>query len=175
MLFEKTMKPAIEEMSDHEILMELIRDKRRNDRNRYIKNTVRIAIAAAVIVLLIIIVPPVVRFFRQLNETINMVQDGISQVTTIAEDMKSQVEGSIADVETFVNDTKGQLDDKIGQLENTADEVIDQVNQQVETIQGLFGSMQESVNKISFDGIDEIVEASEKLNALLDKLPAIFK
>lgn len=175
MLFEKTMKPAIEEMSDHEILMELIRDKRRNDRNRYIKNIVRIAIAVAVIVLLIIVVPPVVRFFRQLNETINMMQDGMSQVTAIAEDMRSQVEGSIADIETFVNDTKGQLDDKLGQLDDTADEIIEQVNQQVGEIQGLFGGLQDTMEKFNFDGIDEIVEASEKLNALLDSLPAIFK
>ncbi|MBE6016812.1 MAG: DUF948 domain-containing protein [Lachnospiraceae bacterium] len=175
MLFGKTMKPAIEEMSDHEILMELIRDKRRNDRNRYIKNIVRIAIAVAVIVLLIIIVPPIVRFFKQLNETINMMQDGMSQVTAIAEDMKSQVEGSIADIETFVNDTKGQLDDKLGQLDDTANEIIEQVNQQVGEIQGLFGGLQDTVEKFNFDGIDEIVEASEKLNALLDSLPAIFK
>ena len=65
----------IEEMSDHEILVELLEDKRRNDKNRYIKYGIYAAIALVIIVLLIIYVPKVVAFINKYNQVLNDLQE----------------------------------------------------------------------------------------------------
>lgn len=168
-------KTPIEEMSDHEILLELIKDKRRNDRNRYIKNTVRIIIAIAVIVLLIIVVPPVVRFFRQLNETITQMQESIAQVTEVAEGVRTQVEDSLAQIEDFTDEAKVMIEDSIGEISTTTEEIKAQVEDSLEEFSGLYDELKVSVDQIGTDGLESIKEAAEKLNALMDGLPFVFK
>ena len=116
-------------MTDHEILIELIKDKRRNDRNRYIKNTVRIVTAIAVIVLLIIIVPPIVRFFQQLNETVQQVQDSIAQVNEISENIRTEFEDNLSQIKDLADDVKEQASQKLDELDEVYNDLKESAEQ----------------------------------------------
>ena len=60
----------INEMSDHEILMELIEEKRRNDRIRYIQYAFDAVVIIALVILGFIYIPKIVNFVRQVNQLI---------------------------------------------------------------------------------------------------------
>ena len=55
-------------MTDHEILMELLQDKRRNDRNRYIKYAFIGVIALLIAGSLMVYVPKVLAVINKYNE-----------------------------------------------------------------------------------------------------------
>ena len=59
----------IEQMSDHELLMELVKEKRRNDKLRYVKYGVYGVIALVVVILCIKYVPKIVEFFKEICST----------------------------------------------------------------------------------------------------------
>ena len=92
----------IEEMSDHELLMELIKDKRRNDRIRYVKYAVFGVIAVFVIGLLAVYVPKVVTFVNRYNTVI----DELEKTTNSIKELKDSI-----NLESF--NTVQELIDKI--------------------------------------------------------------
>ena len=57
------LKP-VAAMTDHEMLVELMYEKRRNDRARNIKYMIAGAVLVLIIILSIKYVPPVVRYFQ---------------------------------------------------------------------------------------------------------------
>ena len=86
------LKP-IAAMTDHEMLLELMREKRRNERAR----NIRYMIAGAVIVLILILIfrylPPVVHYFQSLNATIDKIQGNVEEVQGVANGIKDSVTG----------------------------------------------------------------------------------
>jgi uncharacterized protein YoxC len=86
------LKP-IATMTDHEMLVELLQEKRRNDRMKNIKY----AILGAVLVILIILaakyLPPVIRYFRSVQETLQQIQASVSQVQNLTDSVKESVSG----------------------------------------------------------------------------------
>ena len=60
----------INEMSDHEILIELLEEKRRNDRIRYIQYAFDAVVILALLVLGFIYIPKIVSFVKQVNQLI---------------------------------------------------------------------------------------------------------
>ena len=89
------LKP-IAAMTDHEMLVELMHEKRRNDRTRNIKYMIIGAIVVLIAILLFKFLPPVVRYFHNLNETIDRLQTGISEVQGVTNSIKETV-GSLWD------------------------------------------------------------------------------
>jgi len=57
----------INEMSDHELLMELVEEKRRNDKIRYIKYGIYAVLALIVIILCIKYIPMIVDMVNRYN------------------------------------------------------------------------------------------------------------
>lgn len=82
----------INEMTDHEILVELLEEKRRNDRNRIIKYVLYGIVALVIIILLSIYVPKIMawvdrynKFMNEIETTTNSVKefvDGVGTSTT---------------------------------------------------------------------------------------------
>ena len=64
-------KPRLELMSDHEMLMELVAEKRRQDTVRTVKLCIYLILAAVVCVLLFIYVPRIIEAYRSAKATLN--------------------------------------------------------------------------------------------------------
>ena len=81
------------QMSDHELLMELVKEKRRNDKLRYIRYGISALILLAVVVIAAIYVPKIVAVINRYNRFMD------------------QMEGLNDKVSSFVNEgTIGLLD-----------------------------------------------------------------
>ena len=91
----------IEEMSDHEILMELIREKRRNDKIRNVKYGIYALIGLALIVLGCIYIPKIMaliekynRIIDEMDETRQTIEQFVNSFgTDTGEKIKEMVEG----------------------------------------------------------------------------------
>ncbi len=88
----------IEEMSDREILEELLKDKRRNDIISYI----RLGILAVVIIAIIIIantyVPKIIEFSNRLNSLLGELETTGNMVQEIAENIDVETIDSLKDM-----------------------------------------------------------------------------
>ena len=63
------------EMSDHEILMELLEEKRKNDKLKTVKYAIYATILVFIIVVLAIYVPKILRFINNYNDFMNQFSD----------------------------------------------------------------------------------------------------
>lgn len=63
------------EMSDHEILMELLEEKRKNDKLKTIKYAIYATILVLIIVVLAIYVPKILTFINNYNDFMNQFSD----------------------------------------------------------------------------------------------------
>ncbi|MBP5749714.1 MAG: hypothetical protein J6X24_02890 [Firmicutes bacterium] len=84
------LKP-IAAMTDHEMLVELMQEKRRNDRARNIKYMIAGAIVLLIIILLIRYLPPAVRYFRSLTDSLNTIRSGVDSVRGVADNVNDKV------------------------------------------------------------------------------------
>ena len=74
----------IENMSDHELLMELVAEKRRNDRFSYIDYGVKGVICLVVVILCFIYVPKIIEFYNKFNavmDQLNAVSASVKRVS----------------------------------------------------------------------------------------------
>ena len=65
---------AIEEMTEREMLEELLEHKRRDQSARRVKLGITVLLLAALCVLLVAYLPPVVGYFRQLGEAVRQIR-----------------------------------------------------------------------------------------------------
>lgn len=87
------MQKPIEEMSDHEMLVELLREKRRAETLRYVKISVYAAIIITIGILCAIYLPPIIAYFRKLNETVQQIQQAMQQVQSATDSVRDTVAG----------------------------------------------------------------------------------
>ena len=85
------MFKPISAMSDHEMLVELLKEKRRNDRARNFKYMIAGACIVLIVILLAKYLPPVITFFRRIDSSLDQVQQGIGQVQDVADGIKDSV------------------------------------------------------------------------------------
>ena len=74
----------IESMSDHELLMELVAEKRRNDKIRYVKYSIWGVVLLAAVVVGFIYVPKIIAFYNRFNavmDTLNDVSNSVKRVS----------------------------------------------------------------------------------------------
>lgn len=90
------MKKEIEWMSDRELLMELVAEKRRNERLRVVRILVLSLALLALVILCLIWIPRITAPFRQLQETVDRLNESIArfdqasaQMTEAAEQVRS--------------------------------------------------------------------------------------
>ena len=74
------------EMSDHELLMELVKEKRRNDKIRYVRYAVYVLILLAVGILAGIYVPKVVAVIKRYNQFMDQMQGLSDKVGSVVND-----------------------------------------------------------------------------------------
>ena len=76
-------------MTDRELLLELVAEKRRADRARRIKAYIWMAVAAALLVLCLIYVPRVVRTVRHYNQVIDQVTQTVTEAQGLLDGLKA--------------------------------------------------------------------------------------
>ncbi len=80
----------IEMMSDHELLMELVAEKRRNDRIRYIKYGIYGVIGLAVIVMCFIYVPKIIDFYNKFNKVMDQLSEATNSVRRVSDSISTE-------------------------------------------------------------------------------------
>lgn len=86
------LKP-ISAMSDHEMLVELMQEKRRGDTLRNIKLVLLGVLLAVLVYLGFRYLPPAIAYFKGVGETIDKIQTGVDQVQTVTDSIKDSVGG----------------------------------------------------------------------------------
>ena len=81
------LKP-IETMSDHELLMELVREKRRADRVRCVKLAVVLVLLAAILVLCIIYVPRIMETVHRYQAIMERLDQAAARMDEAADQMR---------------------------------------------------------------------------------------
>ncbi len=87
------MRKPICDMSEREMLAELLAAQRREEDLRRLGLGLRLLLLAAVAALLIIYLPPVIRYFRDLSASIRQLQEGIQQVQNTVTGVKESLSG----------------------------------------------------------------------------------
>ena len=100
-------KAPIETMTDHEMLMELLKEKRLRDKLRLVKLIAWAFVIIVIAVLAFIYVPPMVQFFKELHDSIDSISrslDSLNQTVTDAY-------GNITDVSDSIKEQLNKLQD----------------------------------------------------------------
>ena len=96
-------KTPIEEMTDHEMLVELLKEKRLRDKLRLVKLIVWAIVLVVLLILAFIYVPPVIRFFKEVHDNLESISksleslnqtvtDAYGNITDISDSIKEQLE-----------------------------------------------------------------------------------
>ncbi len=101
-----------EEMSDHELLMELVKEKRRNDRNRYVRYAVYGVICLFLIYLGFTYVPRIMKIVNQYNELMSKYGDLLAKL----ESTDTKINDFMESLQTDVFDKMKDIADRITAL-----------------------------------------------------------
>lgn len=108
------MNRPVQEMTDREILEELLADKRRQDTLRRVRLAVYAALAVALAVLLAKYLPPAIRYFRELDETLQQVRQATEQVNAALERVRQTIAGIEEGGAAALQDAADRLNELIG-------------------------------------------------------------
>lgn len=81
------------DMSDRELLMELVEEKRRAETWRYIKLVWYCIILMAVVILAVKFLPPIISFFRDLHDMMENVQQTSQEISQGYHDFTESING----------------------------------------------------------------------------------
>ncbi len=85
------MPDNIETMTDHELLMELVKDQQRRERNEKTRRYISLAVLLVILALLLFCVPKVIRLYRDLY-------DALKQINAVTEKVNGTLEGIDTDL-----------------------------------------------------------------------------
>ena len=85
------MPNNIETMTDHELLMELVKDQQRRERNEKTRRYISLAVLLVILALLLFCVPKVIRLYRDLY-------DALKQINAVTEKVNGTLEGIDTDL-----------------------------------------------------------------------------
>ena len=80
------MPENIETMSDHELLMELVREQQRRDKREKTRLYISLAVLLVIVVILAVWVPKIIALQRELNDT-------LQQINAVAEQVENTLDG----------------------------------------------------------------------------------
>ena len=85
------MPDNIETMTDHELLMELVKDQQRREKKEKTRRYISLAVLLVILALLLFCVPKVIRLYRDLY-------DALKQINDVAEKVNGTLEGIDTDL-----------------------------------------------------------------------------
>ena len=112
------MKKPVAQMTDREMLEELVAEKRRNDVVKIVLLCVLLAAAVTVIVLLAVWLPPVIAFFRELSESIRQVRGELQRILDAADSVQKAVSGAGSAGWDTLKNLSEQLGDLLGKIKS---------------------------------------------------------
>ncbi len=143
----KELKP-VEEMSERELLMELVSEKRRRDKLRPVKIAAWALVVIAVIALALIYVPKINDIYNKLMDTYDKVQvvyDNAQDVYQQANEALEQARGTMDNINSTINDRLNPAIDAYSELRDSAaqklQEAADGLSSLTERIRNLFSWM----------------------------------
>ncbi|MBQ6531775.1 MAG: hypothetical protein IJI33_02150 [Solobacterium sp.] len=80
------MPDNIENMSDHELLMELVKEQQRRDKREKTRLYISLAVLLIIVVILAVYIPKFIALQRELNDT-------LQQINAIAEQVENTLDG----------------------------------------------------------------------------------
>ena len=80
------MPDNIENMSDHELLMELVKEQQRRDKREKTRLYISLAVLLVIVVILAVWVPKIIALQRELNDT-------LQQINAVAEQVENTLDG----------------------------------------------------------------------------------
>ncbi len=122
------MRRPVEEMTDRELLEELVKEKRLQETLRRIRIGIGAAIAVAVAILLAIYLPPVIRYFRQLNETIQQVRRVAEQAGASLDSVRAAAEQVTASLDGMRQEIVSIESSGAAALQNAAERLNELLN-----------------------------------------------
>ena len=96
----------IEEMTDHELLMELVAEKRQRDAQKKIKIAIWIAATILILYLLWIYVPKIIEIYNKWNAMFEQIQSTGQKIDSVVEDIKN---GPLQTVQNGIDSIAGFL------------------------------------------------------------------
>ncbi len=134
-------KKPVEEMSERELLMELVTEKRRQDKARVVKYAVLAAVIIAIAVLAIIYVPKIVNAYKALMETYSQVQE----LSLEAEDALGQVEGAVEKAHETMDNINDTLNNKLNPAIDSYNSLRDAAAQKLQEASETIGTITETL------------------------------
>lgn len=107
---------TVEEMTERELLEELIVQKRREQTARRIKGGVCVLLLAVLTAALLRYLPPVIAYFQQLRETVEQVQENLQQLRNAADGITETVGGLRDAGQETLQDAVERLNELLGRL-----------------------------------------------------------
>ena len=99
----------IEMMSDHELLMELVAEKRRNDRIRYIKYGIYGVIVLLLAALCFIYVPKIIDFYSKFNNVMDQLSEATNSVRRVSDSISTETIESFNSVVEAIKSLLGRF------------------------------------------------------------------
>lgn len=110
------MKKKIEEMTDHEILVELLKEKRMRDKIMYVKIAVYSVILITLMILGCIYIPKIVAFVNRVNEDLERIENTIIE---FEENMNTLMEYG----REFYDETLVKITENVQKIEGTITDI----------------------------------------------------
>ncbi len=89
----------LENMTDHEILVELLKEKRLRDRLRYVKIAAIVVVLIAVVVFAVKFVVPVSNYTKEINQSMTRIEAEVESVKLQAEDTMKSINDKLSEVD----------------------------------------------------------------------------
>ncbi len=134
-------KKPVEEMSERELLMELVTEKRRQDKVRVVKYAVLAAVIIAIAVLAVIYVPKIVNAYKALMETYSQVQE----LSLEAEEALGQVEGAVEKAHETMDNINDTLNNKLNPAIDSYNSLRDAAAQKLQEASETIGTITETL------------------------------
>ncbi len=134
-------KKPVEEMSEREMLVELLTEKRRQDKARVVRYAVLAAVIIAIAVLAIIYVPKIVNAYKALMETYSQVQE----LSLEAEEALGQVEGAVEKAHETMDNINDTLNNKLNPAIDSYNSLRDAAAQKLQEASETIGTITETL------------------------------
>ena len=114
----------IEEMSDHEILVELLKEKRRNEIERYVRYVVTGALVLGLIIMGAIYIPKIIAFTERLKNLMTEAQIMADSISSFTKEM---------------GDFTGRIDEFTGSFDPDLFKKLDNITNEIQMLFNIFG------------------------------------
>ncbi|MBO5555690.1 MAG: hypothetical protein J5927_00745 [Oscillospiraceae bacterium] len=154
-------------MTDRELLLELVADKRRADRARRIKAYVWMVVAAALAVLCLIYVPRIVHTVRHYNQVISQVSETVTEAQGFLDSLNAIGTDKLQDTVDQLGETAQKANDFFSALGDGGVEKLQQSLDQMQDISQQAGEFFRTVDGTDIRGLRQSLESiSDSLSSL---------